>query len=65
MAELINLNKARKTKIKQREASKAAENRIVYGLSTKVRNLEKARQKVDADKLAQKRLKIDSDNKKS
>ncbi|ESQ94538.1 DUF4169 family protein [Asticcacaulis benevestitus] len=63
MAEMINLNKARKAMIKQREASKAAENRIIYGISTKVRNLEKTRQKTKADKLAQKRLKPDDDNK--
>ncbi len=63
MAEVINLNKARKAKIKQHEASKAAQNRIVYGISTKVRNLEKSKQKREADKLDHNLLKPDPDNK--
>ncbi|MDI7775260.1 DUF4169 family protein [Asticcacaulis sp. EMRT-3] len=32
MAELINLNKARKARDKQRRVEKAAENRILYGM---------------------------------
>jgi hypothetical protein len=63
MAELINLNKARKAKIKQHEVRKAAENRVIYGISTKVRNLEKTKQKREADKLGQNLLKPDTDNK--
>ena len=63
MAELINLNQARKAKIKQHETRKSAENRVVYGISTKVRNLEKTKQKREADKLGQNLLKPDTDNK--
>ncbi|CAM3107540.1 MULTISPECIES: DUF4169 family protein [Asticcacaulis] len=64
MADLINLNKVRKAKKKQDEKSKAEENRIVYGISTTVRKQEKLRQKRDAQKLGQKRLTTEADNKK-
>ena len=64
MADLINLNKVRKAKKKQDEKSKAEENRIIYGISTTVRKQEKLRQKRDAQKLGQKRLTTEADNKK-
>ncbi|WP_303831077.1 DUF4169 family protein [Asticcacaulis taihuensis] len=64
MADLINLNKVRKAKKKQDEKSKAEENRIVYGISTTVRKQEQLRQKRDAQKLGQKRLTTEADNKK-
>ena len=64
MADLINLNKVRKAKKKQDEKSKAEENRIVHGISTTVRKQEKLRQKRDAQKLGQKRLTTEADNKK-
>lgn len=64
MADLINLNKVRKAKKKQDEKSKAEENRIVYGISTTVRKQEKLRQKRDAQKLGQKRLTTEANNKK-
>ena len=64
MADLINLNKVRKAKAKQRETAKAAENRIVYGLSTTLRKWEKAKQKGDSEKMDGKLLNPDADNKK-
>jgi len=64
MADLINLNKVRKTKKKQSETAKAAENRIIYGISTTVRKLEKAKQKRDAEKIDHKRLDSGDNNKK-
>lgn len=64
MADLINLNKVKKAKKKQDEKSRAEENRIVYGISTTVRKQEKLRQKRDAQKLGQKRLTTEADNKK-
>ena len=64
MADLINLNKVRKAKKKQDEKSKAEENRIVYGISTTVRKQEQLRQKRDPQKLGQKRLTTEADNKK-
>lgn len=64
MADLINLNKARKAKTKQRETAKAVENRIIYGISTGVRKLEKAKQKRDAEKIDHKLLNSGPDNKK-
>jgi hypothetical protein len=64
MADLINLNKARKAKTKQRATAKAVENRIVYGISTTVRKLEKEKQKRDAEKIGHKLLNSESDNKK-
>ena len=41
MADIINLNKARKAKTKQRKTLQAVQNRVVYGLSTKTRKSEK------------------------
>ena len=64
MADLINLNKARKAKAKQRETTKAAENRIIYGISTSVRKLERAKQKRDIEKIDDKLLNSGPDNKK-
>jgi hypothetical protein len=64
MAELINLNKVRKAKKKQSEKVKAEESRIVHGISTAVRKLEKTKQKRDVEKLGQKRLVTETDNKK-
>ena len=64
MADLINLNKTRKAKIKQRATAKAKENRIVYGISTTVRKLEKAKQKRDTEKIDHKLLNSGPDNKK-
>lgn len=64
MAELINLNKVRKAKTKQRETARAAENRIIYGISTVVRKQEKAKQKRDAEKIDHKLLTSGADNKK-
>lgn len=64
MADLINLNKARKAKAKQRETARAAENRIIYGISTTVRKLEKAKQKRDAEKIDHRLLNTGIDNKK-
>jgi len=64
MAELINLNKARKAKVKQRETAQAAQNRLIHGISTHDRKLEKARQKLETGKIDGKLLKTESDNKK-
>lgn len=64
MADLINLNKARKAKTKQRATAKAAENRVIYGISTTVRKLEKTKQKRDAEKIDHKLLNSGPNNKK-
>lgn len=64
MTDLINLNKARKAKTKQRATAKAAENRIIYGISTTVRKLEKTKQKRDAEKIDHKLLNSGPNNKK-
>ena len=63
MAELINLNKARKAKAKSEKSAQAAENRILYGISTHVRKIEKTKQKRDAEKVDAHRLKSGPDNK--
>ncbi len=44
MAELINLNRARKAKAKQTRTLEAAQNRATYGISTKLRDAGKAEQ---------------------
>lgn len=64
MADIINLNKARKAKVKQSQTAKAAENRIRYGVATMDRKVEKARQKKEAIKLDNHKLGDDSHNKK-
>ena len=43
MTEIINLNKARKAKIKQKEKQKAQQNRVVFGLSANERKAERER----------------------
>jgi len=63
MTEIINLNKARKAKLKQKEAAKAQENRVVYGLSTKVRKLERDRQALKDKKVSENRVDTDDNNK--
>jgi hypothetical protein len=60
MADIINLNKARKAKVKQADKAKAAENRVVFGTSTKLKQLEKARQKQAQDRLEAQKLMADS-----
>ncbi len=65
MPDLINLNKVRKTKAKQQKIAKAAENRIVYGISTKIRNAEKRNHIRATETLEQGILQRDADNKKS
>jgi hypothetical protein len=45
MADIINLNKARKARARQTDKARAAQNRVVFGTSTKLKQLEKARQK--------------------
>jgi hypothetical protein len=65
MAEIVNFNKVRKTKIKQGQAAKAVENRVIYGLSTKVRKAHKRKHMSEGDKLDQNVLDVSPDNKKS
>jgi hypothetical protein len=43
MAELINLNKARKLKARAEKAATAAQNRVVYGMPTALRKAERLR----------------------
>lgn len=50
MAEIINFNKARKAKQKAEGKAKAADNRAFFGLSSKLRQLQKTK-----DSQAQKR----------
>lgn len=45
MADIVNLNKARKAKIKQSKTAKAAENRVLFGLP----GHEKARARLERD----------------
>ncbi len=65
MPDIINLNKVRKLKAKQQKSIKAAENRLVYGISTKIRNAEKKNQIRLVQTLEQKVRQPDADNKKS
>jgi len=64
MADIINLNKARKAKTKQRKTAQAVENRIRYGVTTLDRKVEKAKQKQEAQKLDNHILGTCSHNKK-
>ncbi len=64
MTEIINLNKARKDKLKQHKKMQAQENRVIYGTSSKLRKAEKEKQKRDLAALEGKRLDNADDNKK-
>ena len=64
MTEVINLNKARKAKKKQRQSEQAIQNRVVYGISTKIRKAGADQQKRETVKLDLKVLKSGDDNKK-
>ena len=44
MADVVNLNKARKAAARRQEEARAAENRLVHGRSKAQRTLEKARE---------------------
>ena len=63
MAELINLNKARKAKVKLEKKAQATENRITHGISTHIRKTAKEKQKREAEKVEGHRLKPVPDNK--
>lgn len=65
MADVVNLNKVRKAKTKQREKLQAAENRLVHGISTKARKVEKERQLREVKKIDAHLLKSEDVNKNS
>lgn len=48
MAEIINLNRARKARAKEQAAAKASENRTRFGRT----KAQKAKEKADADRIA-------------
>lgn len=60
MTEIINLNKARKAKRKQKQIETAAENRVIYGLPGKTRKLGQEAQKRLQTQWEGKRLNPDS-----
>lgn len=64
MSNIVNLNKARKAKTKAEKQKKAVENRIIFGTSTKVRNLEIKKADMEAKKLDQRLLNTTDGNKK-
>lgn len=64
MTEIINLNKARKSKLKQQKKMQSKENRVIYGLSSKLRIAEREKQKRETAALEGKRLDKAEDNKK-
>ena len=65
MGEIVNLNKVRKAKTKQREKLQSEQNRLVHGLSTKARKLEKERQLREVKKIDAHLLKSEDINKNS
>lgn len=64
MTEIINLNKIRKTKLKQQKKMQAQENRVIHGTSSKRRKLEREKHKRQQEALEGKRLDPAEDNKK-
>ncbi len=52
MSDVVNLNKARKAKAKQSQAAKAAQNRILHGLSAEKRMHMRLMNSQDSKKLA-------------
>ena len=64
MGDIINLNKARKAKTKQRQNLQAMENRVVHGISTKARKREKDRHMREVEKVDGHLLNSEDINKK-
>lgn len=64
MTEIINLNKARKSKLKQQKKVQAQENRVIHGLSSKLRKLERDKQQRQQEALEGNRRDPAEDNKK-
>jgi len=64
MSEVVNFNKARKAKLKQRQAAQAKENRVIYGISTKVRKIAKLNEERDVAKLEQAKLTAETTTKR-
>jgi len=62
MADLINLNRARKAKAKAQKEKAAGANRILHGTPKVLRNLEKARKDKADQGLTGHRLKNDKDD---
>jgi len=62
MAELINLNRARKAKDKAEKEKTAQANRVLHGTPKTLRNLEKARKDKAEKGLAGHRLENDKDD---
>lgn len=65
MADIVNLNKARKAKAKAQKAQTASQNRVRFGVSTKLKALTKENERMAAQKLEDKRLDTDRSDKKS
>ncbi|WKL57570.1 DUF4169 family protein [Asticcacaulis sp. ZE23SCel15] len=64
MSNIVNLNKARKAKNKADKQKKASENRIIFGISTKIRNVEIKKADLESKKLDQRLLSPLDGNKK-
>jgi hypothetical protein len=64
MTEIINLNKARKGKLKQQKKVQAEKNRVIHGLSSKLRKAEQDKQTRQLATLDGKRLNKAEDNEK-
>lgn len=56
MNDVVNLNKVRKARQKADRQQVAAQNRVVYGLSTKIRKLSREQERVAAGRLDQNRI---------
>ncbi len=56
MAEIVNLRRARKAKVRVADEEEAANNRAQHGVSKKLRTLNNARAEKDAGQLAAHRL---------
>lgn len=62
MAEIVNLNRARKAKAKDEKEKTAAANRVLHGTPKAVRNLGQARKDKAEKGLAGHRLEKDADD---
>ncbi len=63
MAEIVNLNRARKAKAKADKAKSAETNRVLHGTPKAVRNLAEARKNKTDEALSGHRLEKDEDQK--
>jgi hypothetical protein len=65
MSNIVNLNKAKKQKLKVQKALNAESNRLIFGISTKVRKVNREQVQLTVAKHSQLKRDINETNKNS